>query len=83
MEFENVYRVESFLINNEEERYVNDLLASGWELLTVSQYKDDYHSYSKYVIGADKKTFEKINVQHIKEKIEQEKADGWADWERN
>lgn len=29
------------------------------------QYKDDYDAYGKYVLGADKNTFEKRNFQMI------------------
>lgn len=75
MDFENIYRVESFLVNNIEEKYANELLDSGWKLLNVTQYKDDYSSYSKYVLGADKETFQKNNfekIKHREDKLERE-----------
>ena len=79
MEFENIYRVESFLVNNNESEYVNVLLAFGWKLLAITQYKDEDNSYAKYVIGADKDTFEKFDVSFAKNKVESESTKEY-DW---
>lgn len=65
MDYDNFYQVESFLVTRKEEKYVNELLKFGWKLISVIQYKDDYDTYGKYVLGADKNTFEKRNFQMI------------------
>lgn len=65
MDYDNFYQVESFLVTRKEEKYVNELLKFGWKLISVIQYKDDYDAYGKYVLGADKNTFEKRNFQMI------------------
>ena len=67
MEYEDFYQVESFMAMHDEEKYVNDLLKSGWKLISVIQFKDDYDAYGKYVLGADKSTFEKRNFQMIRD----------------
>jgi hypothetical protein len=65
LDFEHIYQVDSFLVSNDEEVYVNELLKAGWQLLAISNYKDEYTSYTKYVLGADKETTEKINFQML------------------
>lgn len=67
MQYEDFYHVESFLVTNNEEKYVNELIQRGWKLVSVIQYKDDYSAYGKYVLGADKETFEKRNFKMIQE----------------
>lgn len=67
MDYDDIYQVESLLVSNDEEKYVNDLLKSGWKLISVTQYKDEYNEYGKYVLGADKETFEKRNLKMIED----------------
>ncbi len=67
LEYDDIYQVESFLVSNDEEKYVNDLLKYGWKLISVTQYKDGYNEYGKYVLGADKETFEKRNLKMIED----------------
>lgn len=68
MGYENVYQVESFLVDGNEEKYVNELIKSGWKLISVIQYKDDYDAYGKYVLGADEEAFQKNNIEMIRKK---------------
>ncbi|WP_312499686.1 hypothetical protein [Enterococcus sp.] len=75
MDYDDIYQVESLLVSNDEEKYVNDLLKSGWKLISVAQYKDEYNEYGKYVLGADKETFEKRNLKMIED--EEVKKNGY------
>lgn len=67
MEYDDIYQIESFLVSNKEEKYVNDLLKSGWKLISVTQYKDGYNEYGKYVLGADRETYAKRNLKMIED----------------
>jgi len=75
LDYDDIYQVESLLVSNDEEKYVNDLLKSGWKLISVAQYKDEYNEYGKYVLGADKETFEKRNLKMIED--EEVKKNGY------
>lgn len=76
MEFENIYKVETLTVNYDE-KYVNALLDAGWKLLAIKQFQNDSFSCGHYVLGADKETSEKINLESIKNYESENKDYGW------
>lgn len=72
--FENIYHVESLLVSTLEDEYANELLKNGWKLLDIShnsqqEIGNHFSSYSKYILGADKETYLKFNLEDAKESI--------------
>lgn len=78
--FENIYHVESLLVSTREDEYANELLKNGWKLLDIShnsqhEIGNNFSSYSKYILGADKETYLNFNLEDAKESINNRTSD--------
>ena len=69
MDYQDIYHVESFLINSDQEPYANKLLKNGWVLLGLAHHKIENEEYSKYSLGATKAVYERYNFDNIREEL--------------
>ncbi|MEX1551827.1 hypothetical protein [Enterococcus sp. C50] len=65
--FEDIIHIEIFSTHQQDQRLINELLKSGWKLLSIIQNKqDNYDAFGQIIIGADTNAFEKNNLNLIK-----------------